>query len=278
MIDKWLNYEIKKEKYNFNLVHITEKETPNDEMINHLQEKIMMSYRNPEFYKFHFGENATEQQIREYIKNQVIPKDDNQFDRNVKQGDWGEILCGLIVTYFQKLTIPINKLQWKFNKDKAVFGTDLIAFNNGPRISDIYYYEVKTRLNPNNKEGKSPNRFYITIWAHNSLAKDELSPTESIADFLERLYVFKEDYVNASKFRDIVKNPQNYNKKYELFLIIEQKNYIEDIITELDKLDNQLSPLNVTLVFIDNLGKLVKSTWEDIESVILKKYQSEVEK
>lgn len=273
MIENWLEYnEDNDTGYVFKLVQITEKDTPDDDLIKLLQEKIITSYRSLNFYKFHFGETATEEEIRQYVQNQVIPNNENQFDRNVRQGDWGEILSGFIASYFQDLFVPINKLQWKFNKNKAVFGTDLLAFNNGDTIEDVYYYEIKTRLNPNNKEGANPNRFYVSIWAHNSLLKDEQSPTESIADFLERLYVEKEDYDTASKFKDLVKNPQNYNKKFELFLIVEKANFVEDILTELHELPPKLNPLSVTIIFIENLNALVNRTWEDIESVLVDKF------
>jgi hypothetical protein len=277
MIENWLEYKEKVDaRYVFKIVEITEKQSPDDSLVKFLQEKIISSYRSFEFYNFHFGDSATEDEIRQYVKNQVIPKDDNQFDRNVRQGDWGEIVSGLIVSYFQNLIIPISKLQWKFNKDKAVFGTDLIAFNNGPVIEDIHYYEIKTRQNPHNKEGKIPARFYVSIWAHNSLLKDELSPTESIADFLERLYVEKGDYDTALKFKDIVKNPQNYNKKFELFLIVEKDKFTDIILNELNNLPPKLDPLNVTIVLIDNLGSLVNKTWHDIETVLVDKVKAKL--
>ncbi|MCK5146822.1 DUF1837 domain-containing protein [bacterium] len=277
MIEDWLKYEEKDDTdYVFKLIHITENQSPpDDKLIKHLQEKILTSYRKLDFYKFHFGETATEDEIRSYVKEQVIPKDENQIDRNVRQGDWGEILTALIVSKFQNLEIPINKLQWKFNKDKAVFGTDLIAFNQGEKIEDIYFYEIKTRLNPCNKEGTSPSRYYIAVWAYKSLYKDELSPTESIADFLERLYFEKEDYVTASKFKDIVKNPQNYNRNFELFLIVEKSKFIDEILKELNDLPPELEPLNITLVLIDNLSDLIKKTWQDIENILIEKIINE---
>ncbi|MCB1174530.1 MAG: DUF1837 domain-containing protein [Leptospiraceae bacterium] len=136
-------------QYSFNIVQITEKSSPDNDIVKYLQETIITSYRTLDFYNFHLGKEATLDEIRQYINEQVVPKNENQFDRNVRHGDWGEILAGLIVTYFQDLIIPINKLQWKFNKDKAVFGTDLIAFNNNEKIDDIFFYEIKTRKNPN---------------------------------------------------------------------------------------------------------------------------------
>lgn len=258
----------------FNITRIVEKKEPDDDLIRSLQTEILTSYRDIDFYKYHFGKTATADEIREYVKNSVIPKNENQLDKNVRQGDWGEVLACLIVRYFQKLTVPINKLQWKFNKDKAVFGTDLIAFNVGEDIKDIHYYEVKTRLNPNKKEGTEPNRFYISVIAHNTLLDDSKAPTETIADFLERLYLQKKEYEQADKFKDIVKNPQNYNRKFEIFLIIEKSKFVKELLSDLEGLPPQLSPLSVTIVFIDNLDDLVKKTWQDIEESLVVKLNS----
>lgn len=269
MIKNWLNYNEQKSKYTFRSIYVSEKEKPDLKLIEHLQAKIITSYRNIDFYKFHL-EESSEIEITDFVLNQVIPADINQFDRNVRQGDWGEILSALIVAYFQNLEVPINKLQWKLNKDKAVFGTDLFAYNKGSKITDLYYYEIKTRLNPKNKEGSSPNRFYVTVIAHNSLLKDENSPTESIADFLERLFFEKGDYNEAKKFKDIVKNPDQYKRNFEMFFIIDNKNFDEVILEDLNNLPPILKPLNVTLIFIDDLKALIQKTWQDIEKTLVK--------
>jgi hypothetical protein len=269
MINKWLEYKEQKSSYLFRSIYVTEQSKPDNKLIEHLQEQILISYRNIEYYKFHL-ENTTEAEIRSFVLNQVVPADVTQFDKNVRQGDWGEILSALIVAYFQDLEVPINKLQWKLNKDKAVFGTDLLAYNKGEKITDLYYYEVKTKLNPKVKVGKKPNRFYITIVAHNSLMKDETAPTESIAEFLERLFFERKNFDEAKKFKDIVKNPQNYNRNFELFFIIDNLNFDSAILDELNNLTPQLNPLKVTLIFIDDLQKLVENTWKDIESLLVK--------
>jgi len=268
MIEEWLSHQKYADKYVFKLFHITEKREPNDELVRFLQEKIITSYRNIDFYKRRL-ESVSENKIREYVKKYVIPSDENQFDKNVRQGDWGEILSALIVAYFQNLEIPINKLQWKINKNKAVFGTDLIAFNKGDEIKDIYYYEVKTRLTPQKKEGKNPNRNFITVIAHDTLLKDDMAPNEAIADFLARLFEERKEYDKSKKFFDIVINPQNYNRNFELFFIIENSNFQEKILEELDNLPPQLDPLKVTIVFIDNLKQLVEKTWQDIENSLV---------
>ncbi|WP_027126848.1 Hachiman antiphage defense system protein HamA [Gelidibacter mesophilus] len=274
MINNWLEHNEQVSSYSFRSIYVGEKAKSDNGTIEFLQEKIITSYRNFDFYKFYL-ENSSESDIRNFVLNQVIPANITQFDKNVRQGDWGEILSALIVAYFQDLEVPINKLQWKLNKDKAVFGTDLFAYNKGDKITDVYYYEIKTRLNPKNKEGKAPNRNYITVIAHNSLAKDESAPTESIAEFLSRLFFEMGKLNEAKKFKDIVKNPQNYKRNFELFFIIDRDNFDIKILDELNALPSQLDPLKVTLIFIEDLQLLVENTWNDIESALVKLLKDE---
>jgi hypothetical protein len=262
---------VKNPNFSFKIIKIGSKKELDSTFIDYIKEQIIFAYRPLEFYQYHFDQSATEDEIRKYIRNKIIPSGDCLIDRNVRQGDWGEVLAGLIVIYFQKFNVPINKLQWKFHKDKAVFGTDLIAFNKDGNIKDIYYYEVKTRQNPHQKEGSKKGRYYISVWAYKSLEKDANSPTASIANFLEMLFYEKEDFENANKFKDIVKNPQNYNSHYEIFLFIERKIFREILLQALAELPPILSPLSVTLVFIDGLKELVEKTWQDIENVLIQR-------
>jgi hypothetical protein len=257
-------------KYSFQTVFITEKSKPDTAFINYLKEQILFSYRSLSFFQRHFSTFATDDEIRNYVK-RIIPPDNIQLDRNVRQGDWGEVLACLIVTYFQNLIVPINKLQWKFNNSKAVFGTDLIAFNKNGEIKDIHYYEIKTRQKPHNKENikKGKERYYISVLAYKSLEKDASSPTSSIANFLEMFYYEKEDFDNSDKFRDITRFPEKYNSYFEIFLIFERNNFREILLDELEALPPILSPLKVTLVFVDNLKRLVDKTWQDIEEILV---------
>ena len=273
-LGNWLTYQSEPESFLFSYIRITEKIKPDINITKLLQETLIFSYNKDDYYSRYFGKSATEDEIRKFVLEQVIPAENNQFDRNVRQGDWGEILASLIVTYFQKLEIPINKLQWKMHKDKSVFCTDLIAFNNTDNIEDIYYYEIKTRQNPNIKEGKKGEpKQYITVLAYKSLLKDAESPTESIVNFLAKLYIYNKDFKTADKFMDIMKNPKSYNKKYEIFIIVESNKFTKCMLDDLNTLPPTLSPLNVTIVLIDNLKQLVENTWKDIENFLIEKYK-----
>lgn len=264
MIDQYFAHTQHRTDLSFNFFFISESKKIDSTLVDNLKENILKSYRSIDQYKFHV-KGFSDEEIKKYVLDYVIPKNKTTIDANVRQGDWGEILAGLMVSKFQDLSIPINKLRWKFNKDKSVFGTDLIAFNQGPAITDIYYYEIKTRLNPHKKEGKKPNYNYISVLAHNSLLKDENSPNEMIAEFLMRYFVDRGEYDTAQKFSDIVKNPTKYNRNFELFFIVEKSKYNEVIFEELNTVTPLLAPLCVTVIIIDDLQQLVHDTWLGIE-------------
>lgn len=267
----WLNYNNKNRNFSFNVIDVEEKNKFDDEVINYLKEKIIFTYRSFEFYKHHFGDDLKEAEIKNFLLEQILPKGETNVDKRVRQGDWGEVFAETYATEFSNFYIPITKLRWKFNKDKSVFATDLIAFNDSNNIKDIYYYEIKTRINPNIKEGSKPKRYYIPTLAHESLSKEEKSPTESILNFLEMYYIEKEDYISAAKFKELVRNPKTFNRKFEIFLILEKNKYEEKILLELENHPPTLNPLNVTVVLIENLEELISKTWENIENSLVTK-------
>lgn len=256
MLKEWFRVEeTTPSPYVFRLINVIENQTPNDAVKESLGQEILTAYRNLEYLKFKYKEEPKEKLIA-YINEYVISSNKNQITKNVWQGDFGEILASLIVSYFFGLVVPIHKLRWKLNKDRSTFCTDMIAHNPGDTIKDIFYYEVKTRLLIR-KETINHVSNYITINAHNSLLKDEQTPDEGIADFLSRYYFELEDFDTANKYGDIVINPRHYNRNFELFFIIEESRFITDILDELHNLPPTLKPLAVTVVLIKGLGKLI---------------------
>jgi hypothetical protein len=283
-IGRWFNKNEDDTTYsNFNVVFLRENGSslPDAPIKQYLEEELAKSYRNVSYLKTHYY-NEPEDKLVDYLNNYVFPETSNTINKNVWKGDFGEILAGLVVSYFQNLDVPIKKMKLKFNKDRSVFSTDMIAHNNGNIITDIYYYEIKTRQNIKEKETVKVSgvnhRDYITVHAHNSLHRDETSPNEGIADFISRYYeekatTFAEigDDENmklmleqSKKYHDIVKNPSTYNRKFELFFIAETSSYELTILNALDALSSHLSPLNVTILLIENLNELIDSSRNNI--------------
>jgi len=259
MLKKWLTVkEAKSSPYIFRLINVVEKASPDGAVRGFLGKEILTSYRNLEYLKFKYREEP-KQKLIDYINDYVIPSKKNQIAKNVWQGDFGEILTGLIVSYFFGFIVPIHKMRWKFNKDRTTFCTDMIAHNPGDAIKEVFYYEIKTRL-AIRKETINHVSNHITVNAHNSLLRDEQIPNEGIADFLSRYYFEQGDFGAANKYGDIVTNPGNYNRKFELVFIIEASKFMTDILDELHNLPPTLKPLSVTVVLIRGLGRLIVQT------------------
>jgi len=256
MLDKWLAYNARNpNKFCFSLIDVSEKAKRSNRLKGYLSKEVLESYRNIDALKKLF-ENKTEKALRDYLDAYVFPDAKNTINKNVRQGDFGEILAGLIVAHFCGLVIPIHKLRWKFNSNRSVFCTDMIAHNSGQHITDIYYYEVKSRLNIQKEAVKKVSN-YVTVNAHNALLKDEQGNNEGIADFLFRLHAELENFDESLKYGEIVTRSAKFVRHFELFFIIEQSAYIEDILDDLNNLPPSLAPINVTIVLLDGLNNLV---------------------
>lgn len=262
MLKDWLSYTEKNPSpYGFfRIIDVVEKKSADKAVYEYLGEQILSAYRNLNELKFRY-EKSDEASLRDYLSNYVFPADTYTLVKNVRQGDFGEVLASLIVEYFQGLIIPIHKMRYKFNKDRSVFCTDMMAHNAGDKITDLYYYEIKSRLNIK-KETVGAITHYITVIAHNSLLNDEQTPNEAIADFLGQRHYEQGDYDLAEKYNDIVLNASAYNRKFELFFVIEKGVFKESILSALQDLPPTLSPLCITVVLIEDLKTLVEETYK----------------
>lgn len=262
MLTDWLSHTEKSPSpYGlFRVIDVVEKVSADQKICEYMAEEILSAYRNFEELKFRF-ENTDVPTLTAYLLSNVFPSDDYTLVRNVRQGDFAEVLSSLIVRYFQGLVTPLHKMRYKFNKDRSVFCTDMLAHNDGAVITDLYYYEIKSRLNIKKEEAGGVTD-YITVLAHNSLLKDELTSNEAIADFLSSRYYEQGEYELSTKYNDIVLNTTRYNRKFELFFIIEKGKFEDDILAALQNFPATLAPLSVTVVLIENLKKLVENTYQ----------------
>lgn len=275
MIETWLDRATGAvQPYTFNVIDITEKTKVDDMIKSYLGEQTLFQYKNINHLKRQF---ATEPPLKliDYLQDYVFPTDTYQIAKNVRQGDFGEIITTLVVENFVKLKVPISKLRYKFNKDRSVFCTDLISHNHGDTITDLKYYEIKTRTSNQVND--------VAVEAYNGLFRDEQKPTEAIANFLSCHYHEKaetltnaginieaEEFYNlATQFGNIVKNPNNYNRSFEIVLIIEKKYFKDEILANLNAISLQLSPLEVTVFLIEDLGVLVADTFKKASDAAL---------
>ena len=267
MINNWLQEKFRDQQpYTFQIIDITEKAIRNEGIITYFGECTLNKYRNLNGLKKEYS-SKTREDLIDYLTRYVFPTNENNFTKNVKQGDIGEILTIDIIEKFRNLKVPIYKMRWKFNNNKSVFCTDIFAHNNGAELTDLKYYEVKTKRSTTKIDE-------LGINAYNSLKSD--IPNENIADFISRYYTDKAEtlfdagledqadmfYDIAAKYDDIVQNPSSYNRSFEIVLIVERKLFKEDILVNLNDLPPEIEPLEVTVILIDDLKKFVEESYD----------------
>lgn len=272
MILAWLVERIRSDNsYLFNVIEILEKTNINNDIKKYLAKEICNAYRNLKNCKPSFI-NLPKEKFEQYLKSYVFPNiEDAQsigertIRKNVRQGDFGEILASLIAKELRNLDVPMTKLSWKFNKNRSLFGTDLMSHNKGEKITDLTYYEVKTRTSYDKN---------IAVQGHESLLKD--IPNEYIADFVMRYYLelagnfeLNGDNEQANKYREksnqylkILTNPEDYKRNFEIVLILEKHLFKEEILEILQQLPPNLEPLTITIFSIVNLNNLTSESYE----------------
>lgn len=265
---QWLkSFSPLNDRYKFEFVFIEESGNVEKEF---LQEKFLHSYRDEDFYKMRF-QKADQAAIVQYVENNVIPGNKNQIEKNVRLGDFGEIVVALMAKYFYD-EISFPKLKFKLNNNRSAFATDVISFDdvNNPTTITFFESKVKTsllkKITVEKKSVKSNRRppQYISVVAYESLRIDFTSAAQSMLDFIAQRYVHEKKFDLAQTYMHLSDNYRSLNCKYEIFIFTEKTNPLPDykkILKDLDALNLQLHPLKVTLVFIENLNNLIEDVW-----------------
>ncbi|MBW7954282.1 DUF1837 domain-containing protein [Candidatus Gracilibacteria bacterium] len=263
VIKKWFKDPKIDTKTHFNVIKIGENNICDDEIKEFLNKEILDSYIGIDTLIRNYS-TKDKKVLIDFLENNVLPSKSELY--RVWQGDLGEIISKLLVSYFFGLEVPATKLKLKTNKDKSVFGTDMISHNKGKDIKDWYYYEIKTKQDLLKKDYKiTGNPRYITVVAYDGLKNDLSKNSGAIATFLGKLYEMKENYDKSKVYLDIADGSKIINKNYEIFIIGETSTYKDDIITALENISPDLKPLNVTIILIDGFKGLV----DDLRNKVL---------
>ena len=109
MINDWLSHiEKTPSPYElFRVIDVVEKFTADHKVYKYLANETLSAYRNLDELKFRY-EKTDESTLREYLINNVFPRTDYTITKNVRQGDFGEVLTSLIVQYFQISTVLLT--------------------------------------------------------------------------------------------------------------------------------------------------------------------------
>lgn len=256
MINQWVR-DVRRSQvpFSFSVTDITEHSSVTDNVKKHIARYLLHSYRNPDYLKMRFRDKSPDI-FKEYLRNKVfVPgESQSQLTQNTRQGDWGEVLSALLLIDLRGLQVPIPKLRWKVNNEKAMFGTDIFAVSIGSEgeISTLVYCEVKTRRTYSHQ---------LAIEAYNSLYTDNGKSLPDIVDFIIRIFYEQQRYDLAEKFGNVWDNIDQYAKNFEIFLIVEKTEWKEETLQRLHDVPPSLQSLNVNILLIDHLQLFMEDVY-----------------
>lgn len=259
-LDSWLNSPQKdcSNQYKYELLRITPKMKYEKTLIENLQDELIFSYKEKKYWET-IVFNLSEDDIRKIV-NSTIPDDSYTLSDNVRTGDFGEVLVKIIVQHFYNFT-SYNKLKYKFNKDRSVFATDLVAFDDIINPQTIYFYEIKTRQSLNKEDG-----LYITEIAYEGLKKDEDNEVQPVLSYMsQRFHELGEDELSL-KYLKLSLDKKNVKRDFELVILTNDINEkkIKTICDALQNTNIELHPLSLTLVLLPDLYEIRDKIWDTL--------------
>lgn len=226
-----------------------------------IAKRVLLSLKNPRYLKLKFN-NRTSEEIEKYVHS-ILPNKNAKF--YPQKSTWGEIISAEILNVFREHLIPIYKLRYKERKDKAMRGqADVVTYYFDANELIIAFTEVKTKGSMKTKgfyEYKNAMKK-----AENGLSENNVKEPEILEYMCERLFDEKK-YDLLQKFDDAFNNPENYEKEFHIFMIMEKNKWQEQIIEFFKEDITQLPNLTINIVLINSLNNIIDETYEIIPKI-----------
>ncbi len=191
-----------------------------------------------------------------------FPSKDNPF--SVRTGDFGEVVGHIVLQDLFGLTIPVFKIRYKTNWEKASFGVDIIAFrlhDKDPQKDTVVFAEVKASKTKGYGVKKVFEEIELLVAEGQSEIKQKMR--NAVRFVSERLFEQQQCELEKRiyRFLDCYTNP-HYVETFFPFLVRDKQTWGEDALDGivLDKLDPDRVVLCVFL--IGDLEEAVRVAYE----------------
>lgn len=261
MIRDWLIHTTRNTHgYQYNVIDVSETDIRAEVAFpSWLAGELLVAYKNPEHLKRRYSKRD-KKELQDYLVNEVFPPVTETLDKNVRRGDWGEIVTSLILRDVKQLETALIKLRYKLNRKKSTFGIDVfgVQLDAFGKVSSLCVCETKTKITYDKKIG---------IEAYNSLFSNDTSAIVTIADFMSTLYYSEKRYDLSDQFDEIVLKKANFPTNHHIFLVHEKKLWKEDILMELNNTKDLMKGFSVNILLINNLDDLAKQSFSQIPKI-----------
>lgn len=193
-----------------------------------------------------------------------FPSTENKLAANVRIGDFGEVITQAVFKDLYDLQIPVIKIRYKTNWDKAAFGVDVIAFrlnDTDPTGDSIVFAEVKA--SSQKSYGVRDVFEEVEDLATEGQSETRQKMRNAVRFVSERLFEQGQHELEQRiyRFLDCYTNPE-FVEAFVPFLVRDKRTWGEDALEGITL--NSLDPDNVRLFIflVDDMGKAVRAAYE----------------
>jgi hypothetical protein len=177
-----------------------------------------------------------------------FPPGDKPF--SVRTGDFGEVVGHVVLHDIFGLTIPVLKLRFKTNWEKAAFGIDIIAFrldDNDPSRDAVVFAEVKTSKHKDHGVAEVFEEIESLVAEGQAEARNKMR--NAVRFVSERLFEQGQHELEQRiyRFLDCYTNPR-YVEGFFPFLVRDTQTWADDALDGIQL--HRLTPGNVVLCIV----------------------------
>ncbi|RLC83872.1 MAG: hypothetical protein DRI79_13540 [Chloroflexi bacterium] len=191
-----------------------------------------------------------------------FPSEENPF--SVRTGDFGEVVGHIVLRDIFGLTIPVFKLRFKTNWERAAFGIDIIAFrlhDEDHQRDAVVFAEVKTSKDKSYGVKKVFEEIESLVAEGQSEVKNKMR--NAIRFVSERLFEQGQYELEQRiyRFLDCYANP-HYVEAFVPLLVRDKQTWDEDALEGITL--NKLNPNQVLLCIflLGNLEEAIQAAYE----------------
>jgi hypothetical protein len=241
----------------FNLTLIEEKL---DEYVVYAAQAVRESYVDSKYLASVFRHEGFDGVAR--LFSDKLPPEDNRF--GVRTGDFGEIIGHTVLQDLLGCKIPVQKLRYKTNWEKAAFGVDIIAF----RLDDqddskdaVIFAEVKA--SKTKAYGVKDVFEEITSLVEVSQPEAKQKMRNAVRFVTERLFEQKQFDLEKRiyRFLDCYTHPQ-YIEAFCPLLVRDKRTWKDDALDAIALSDPQPNRVILCIFIFDDLERTIQAVFD----------------
>jgi hypothetical protein len=189
---------------------------------------------------------------------------ENNKDFGVRTGDFGEIVGHTVLMDIFGYSIPIYKIRYKTNWNKAAFGVDIIAFRldeNDPSNDAVVFGEAKASTQKDYGVEKVFEEIEQLVENEQSEAQQKMR--NAVRFVSERLFELKQYDLEKRiyRFLDSYTKP-HYIEAFYPFLIRDKHTWSDDVLQKIVIKKPEPNQITLCVFVIEDLDKVIDIAYE----------------